>query len=145
MRIGERVELHLGTDAWMRGDRYGTIVAVVERHGVPTSVRVKMDKSGRVLRLDPSRVEAISRLYDAADDYEASMIEDVAVRAGLVWKCACGWANRPKDRRCDGCKAKRPVEPEMPPCVRSMRCYCVGHANGLDVGEPCDTNEENYR
>lgn len=33
----------------------------------------------------------------------------------------------------------------LPPCVRAMRCYCAGHANGLDVGEPCDTNEENYR
>lgn len=59
MRIGERVELHPGTDAWMRGDRYGEIVAVVERKGHPVSVRVKMDRSGRVLRLDPSRVEAI--------------------------------------------------------------------------------------
>jgi len=59
MRIGERVELHPGTDAWMRGDRFGEIVAVVERHGVVTSVRVKMDKSGRVLRLDASRVEAV--------------------------------------------------------------------------------------
>lgn len=60
MRIGERVELHPGTDAWMRGDRYGEIVAVIERHGRPTSVRVKMDRSGRVLRLDPNRVEVVS-------------------------------------------------------------------------------------
>ena len=59
MRIGERVELSPGTDAWARGDRYGEIVAVVERCGQVTSVRVKMDRSGRVLRLDPSRVEAI--------------------------------------------------------------------------------------
>lgn len=47
------------TEAWMRGDRFGEIVAVVERKGHPVSVRVRMDKSGRVLRLDPSRVEAI--------------------------------------------------------------------------------------
>jgi len=63
MRIGERVELHPGTDAWSAGgwcgDRYGVVVAVVERDGQPTSVRVKMDMSGRVLRLHPSRVEAI--------------------------------------------------------------------------------------
>ena len=59
MRIGERVELHPGTDAWMRGDRYGEIVAVIEHHGRVASIRVKLDKSGRVLRLDPSRVEAI--------------------------------------------------------------------------------------
>lgn len=59
MRIGERVELHPGTDAWMSGDRYGEIVAVVEHHGRVTCVRVRMDKSGRVLRLDPGRVEAV--------------------------------------------------------------------------------------
>jgi hypothetical protein len=58
MRIGERVELHPGTDAWMRGDRYGEIVAVVERHGRVTCVRVRLD-SGRVVRLDPSRVETV--------------------------------------------------------------------------------------
>lgn len=57
--MGTRVELHPATDAWMRGDRYGEIVAVVEKHGHVTSVRVRMDKSGRVLRLDPTRVEAI--------------------------------------------------------------------------------------
>lgn len=60
MRIGERVELHPGTDAWMRGDRFGEIVAVIERHGRPVTVRVLMDKSGRVLRLDPNRVEVVS-------------------------------------------------------------------------------------
>lgn len=59
MRIGERVELHPGTDAWMRGDRCGEIVAVIERHGQVTSLRVKLDKSGRVLKLDPNRVEVI--------------------------------------------------------------------------------------
>lgn len=44
----------------MRGDRHGEIVAVVtERDGQVSSVRVKMDKSGQVLKLDPSRVKAI--------------------------------------------------------------------------------------
>ena len=59
MRIGERVELHLGCDAWMRGDRFGEIVAVIERKGVVTSLRVRMDRSGRVISLDPSRVETV--------------------------------------------------------------------------------------
>ena len=58
MRIGERIELHPGF-AWMRGDRFGEIVAIIERKGVVTSLRVRMDRSGRVISLDPSRVEAI--------------------------------------------------------------------------------------
>ena len=59
MRIGERVELHPGRDAWMRGERCGEIVAVIERKGVVTSLRVRMDRSGRVISLDPSRVETV--------------------------------------------------------------------------------------
>lgn len=58
--------------------------------------------------------------------------------------------------RCKGMKAVEPTgapyvvlaaregEP-LPPCVRAMRCYCVGHANGLSAEEPCDTNEERHR
>lgn len=40
--IGDRVEIHPGTDLWMQGARYGTVVGLV-----PTSedrVRVEMDK-----------------------------------------------------------------------------------------------------
>jgi len=40
--VGDRVELHPGTDLWMRGARYGTVVGQV-----PTPkdrVRVELDK-----------------------------------------------------------------------------------------------------
>ena len=43
--LGRRVELHPATDAWMMGDRYGTIVKVNK-----FNVSIKMDKSGRILK-----------------------------------------------------------------------------------------------
>jgi hypothetical protein len=47
---GARVQLHPATDAWMRGDRWGEIVAVACRRG-RVVYRVLMDRSGRVLRV----------------------------------------------------------------------------------------------
>jgi hypothetical protein len=47
-RAGDRVQMHPGTDAWMRGDRYGDVVGVL-RSGV---VMVKMD-SGQTRRVHP--------------------------------------------------------------------------------------------
>ena len=44
--LGRRVELHPATDAWMMGDRYGTIVKVNK-----SNVSIKMDKSGRTLKV----------------------------------------------------------------------------------------------
>jgi hypothetical protein len=41
---GTRVQLHPATDAWMRGDRYGT---VVKGRGT-NKIAVKLDKSGRI-------------------------------------------------------------------------------------------------
>ena len=51
---GQRVQLHPGTDAWMRGDRYGEIVKINKK-----SVRVKLDKSGRVRNASPANLEII--------------------------------------------------------------------------------------
>ena len=49
--LGYRVQLHPGTDAWARGDRYGEVVKLGRRH-----LHVKMDKSGRTLRAPPELV-----------------------------------------------------------------------------------------
>lgn len=46
MKLGDRVELHPATDAWMSGDRYGKIVAIG-----PKYCRVRMDRSGRLLKI----------------------------------------------------------------------------------------------
>ncbi len=43
---GQRVALHPATDAWMSGDRFGTVSSVRGRW-----LYVRMDKTDRVLRL----------------------------------------------------------------------------------------------
>jgi hypothetical protein len=50
-RVGDRVQLHPATDAWMRGDRYGDVVKVGTKH-----IHVKMDRSGRTLKVHPSNI-----------------------------------------------------------------------------------------
>lgn len=47
----QRVELHPATDAWMRGDRYGIVVKTGRKY-----VHVRMDRSGRVLRVPADRL-----------------------------------------------------------------------------------------
>ena len=54
---GQRVELHPGTDAWMRGDRFGVVVRVGQRH--PHYVHVHMDRSGLVRRIPDWALTAV--------------------------------------------------------------------------------------
>jgi hypothetical protein len=53
--VGERVELHPATDAWMQGDRYGQVVLLGRRY-----VHIKMERSGRVLRKAPRHVMKVA-------------------------------------------------------------------------------------
>jgi hypothetical protein len=53
---GTRVELYPATDAWMRGDRFGEIIAVTCRRG-HVRYRVKMDRSGRVLTVAQGNIQ----------------------------------------------------------------------------------------
>ena len=57
--VGRRVELHPGTDAWMMGDRYGVVASLLVRDWlgdlIILATRVKMDKSGRTLRVAPDQ------------------------------------------------------------------------------------------
>jgi hypothetical protein len=50
MNIGDRVQLHPGTDRWMMGDRYGTIVGKGRSRIGYVIWRVKLDFSGKTLR-----------------------------------------------------------------------------------------------
>lgn len=43
MTVGQRVEIHPATDAWMMGDRYGEVIKI--RGDLAW---VKMDRSGKV-------------------------------------------------------------------------------------------------
>ena len=52
--MGKRVQIHPGTDAWMMGDRYGTVVGSTKK-----LLKIKLDKSGRTIRHDPDDIELI--------------------------------------------------------------------------------------
>lgn len=62
--IGRRVELHPATDAWMMGDRFGTVVRTTmrtanlidPRESALVFVTVKLDKSGRIVRFHESNI-----------------------------------------------------------------------------------------
>ena len=57
--IGDRVEARPATDAWMSGDRYGTVIGRTREHLHDTNlygVRVKMDVSGKVRVFHPDNV-----------------------------------------------------------------------------------------
>lgn len=53
--VGQRVQAHPGTDAWMRGDRFGT----VERIG-RAYVHVHMDASHELIAFHPVNLERIA-------------------------------------------------------------------------------------
>lgn len=48
VREGSRVELHPRLDAWMMGDRFGTVRKTGRKY-----VHVLMDRSGKVRRIAP--------------------------------------------------------------------------------------------
>lgn len=50
-RIGDRVQLHPATDAWMMGDRFGTVVKIGRK-----LVHVLMVRSGKVRRVAPGNI-----------------------------------------------------------------------------------------
>ena len=55
MRVGERVELRCGKC----GGQEGVIVATVEHRGHVAVLRVRLDGTGRVVTVDPTKVEAL--------------------------------------------------------------------------------------
>ena len=50
--IGDRVEIHPGTDLWMRGARFGTVIGASLTPN--DRVRVQMDHAGKVSGTDDS-------------------------------------------------------------------------------------------
>jgi hypothetical protein len=55
LKIGDRVESHPATDAWIFGDRYGTVVKITR-----TRAHVRMDRSGKVLRFTYENVLTVN-------------------------------------------------------------------------------------
>ena len=55
---GDRVEIHPGTDLWMRGARYGTVVGIIDTRD--DRVRVRLDKvPGRLFSGPAERFRAL--------------------------------------------------------------------------------------
>lgn len=52
--IGDRIQMHPATDAWMKGDRYGIVVKVTKR-----SIHIELD-SGRVIRVASNNFDLIA-------------------------------------------------------------------------------------
>jgi hypothetical protein len=63
----------------------------------------------------------MARMFEAAGDHELATLEEVAERAGLIWRCRapgetlaelvldCGLNNDEDAARCQGCGAPRPA------------------------------------
>jgi hypothetical protein len=50
--------------------------------------------------------DPLTRLYGVARNQETELLDDLAVRAGLLWMCEdndCQWLNREEATRCTAC------------------------------------------
>lgn len=66
---GARVMMHPASDAWMQGDRYGEVVGYGRKRlyrdmrtgedTLITPLRIKLDKSGKIVREHPDEVIVI--------------------------------------------------------------------------------------
>jgi len=52
---GTRVVAHPATDAWMSGDRYGTVIQVGTKY-----IHVRMDRSKKVRRFHPANISRLT-------------------------------------------------------------------------------------
>lgn len=48
----------------------------------------------------------LDALLDRADEKEHAVIRSVAIRAGLLVPCRCGWSNPGGAERCDNCRTR---------------------------------------
>ena len=58
IRVGDRVELHPGTDLWMAGARFGTVVRMSLTRG--DKVHVKLDKLRGIFAGPPERFRRVA-------------------------------------------------------------------------------------
>jgi alkyl hydroperoxide reductase subunit AhpF len=56
IKLHSRVEMHPGTDFWMRGARFGSVVAL---NGTTEKVRVKLDRIRSTILVDGTAVRSI--------------------------------------------------------------------------------------
>jgi hypothetical protein len=53
-RVGDRVQLHPATDAWMMGDMYGTVIKLGRK-----LLHVRMDRSDKIRKVHPVNIVTI--------------------------------------------------------------------------------------
>jgi hypothetical protein len=53
--LRQRIELHPGTDRWMMGDMYGTIIGEFKRKG-QRLYRVRMERSNKTITVHPDNI-----------------------------------------------------------------------------------------
>lgn len=51
--------------------------------------------------------DVLDVLYAAAGDGQAAVLDELTVRAGLIWECGCRWRNRSAERECGTCGKPR--------------------------------------
>jgi hypothetical protein len=82
----------------------------------------------------PDRVLLV--LLDEANDREDRVIRDVALRAGLLQQCRCGWYNPAALQRCEVCRTRligEDVEPRTPAAIAAhgvLRYLVEAHRDG---------------
>jgi len=96
--VGDRVELHPGTDLWMRGARYATVVGLSLTP--KDRVKVELDKRpGRTYSGSPDTFRAIGPCTSPRRNTMASRLlpeghtwEEVPndLTGTWTWECACG-------------------------------------------------------
>jgi hypothetical protein len=50
-RVGDRVQLHPATDAWMMGDMFGTVIKIGRQF-----LHIRMDRSNKVRKVAPTNI-----------------------------------------------------------------------------------------
>jgi hypothetical protein len=59
-----------------------------------------------------ARPDVLGRLYDAAGDHDLAMLDELALRSGLLWRCPdedCRWMNRHDEATCGRCGKSRQI------------------------------------
>ncbi len=55
----------------------------------------------------PAAPSELARMFTVATDGESAVLDDLAQRAGIIWRCACGWNNDESATSCAECKEGR--------------------------------------
>ena len=66
------------------------------------------DNQGVVYESGGVEMDDLQRMMSVATDYEHTVLADLALRCGLLWRCPeCAWHNQEDWTECEGCGATR--------------------------------------